>query len=142
MALTFFCKGRAETRSQEMTRKTVFALATVLALGSLSFATDAAFARGGHGGGGHGGGGHGGGHFGGGHFGGGHFGGHGGHFAAPRIGGHGPRFAGHGSGFGGPHGHFVRGHGRHFWHGRWWDYGVGPCWVWSDVYAEYVWVCF
>jgi hypothetical protein len=36
---------------------------------------------------------------------------------------------------------FVRGHHRHFWHGRWWDYGVGPCWAWSDEYAEYVWVC-
>ena len=29
----------------------------------------------------------------------------------------------------------------HFWHGRWWYYGVGPCWVWSDYYGEYVWAC-
>src|SRR5258707_349576 len=28
-----------------------------------------------------------------------------------------------------------------FWHGRWWYYGVGPCWVWSDYYGEYVWAC-
>jgi hypothetical protein len=33
------------------------------------------------------------------------------------------------------------GHRRHFWHGRWWYYGVGPCWVWSDYYGEYVWAC-
>jgi hypothetical protein len=33
------------------------------------------------------------------------------------------------------------GHHRHFWHGRWWAYGIGPCWVWSDFYSEYVWVC-
>jgi hypothetical protein len=110
-------------------RKSVFALAAVLALGSLSLTTDA-FARGG----GHGGGGHGGGHGGGGH-GGGHFGGHG-------PGGH---FGGHGGGhFGGGHGGRVfvaGGHGRRFWHGRWWGYGIGPCWKWSYAYGEYVWVC-
>ncbi|HEY2137823.1 MAG TPA: sulfur globule protein precursor [Xanthobacteraceae bacterium] len=54
-----------------MSRISVLFLAAVLALGGLSFATEAS-AHGGHGGGG----GHfGGGHFGGGHFGGGHFGG-------------------------------------------------------------------
>jgi len=37
--------------------------------------------------------------------------------------------------------HFAFGHHRHFWHGRWWYYGVGPCWVWSDYYGEYVWAC-
>jgi hypothetical protein len=37
--------------------------------------------------------------------------------------------------------HVTGGHRRHFWHGRWWYYGVGPCWRWSDVYGEYVWVC-
>jgi hypothetical protein len=31
-------------------------------------------------------------------------------------------------------------HSRHFWHGTWWDYGVGSCWQWSDD-DEYVWVC-
>jgi hypothetical protein len=43
----------------------------------------------------------------------------------------------------GPRGRaFVSGgHRRHFWHGRWWDYGVGPCWIWSDVYGAYVWAC-
>ena len=100
-----------------MTRKSIFALAAVLALGSsLALATGASAHGGGHGGGGH----FGGGHFGGGHVGGGHFGGH----------------------FGGGHGHFVRGHFRHFFHGRWWAYGVGPCWAWSDEYGEYVWVCY
>jgi len=57
---------------------------------------------------------HGGGHFGGGHIGGGHFGGH--------IGG------GH---FGGP---------RHFWHGRWYNYGVGSCWRLAPD-GSYVWIC-
>jgi hypothetical protein len=32
-------------------------------------------------------------------------------------------------------------HSRHFWHGTWYEYGVGPCWRWSDDYDEYVWVC-
>jgi hypothetical protein len=32
-------------------------------------------------------------------------------------------------------------HSRHFWHGTWWDYGIGPCWRWSDDYDEYLWVC-
>jgi hypothetical protein len=32
-------------------------------------------------------------------------------------------------------------HSRHFWHGTWWDYGVGSCWQWSDDYDEYLWVC-
>jgi hypothetical protein len=38
-------------------------------------------------------------------------------------------------------GFVAGGHHRHFWHGRWWNYGVGPCWVWSDDYDEYVWAC-
>ncbi len=140
-----------------MTRKSVFALAAILALGSLSLATDASAE---HGGGGRGGGG-------------GHFGGaSGGHWqqwpfwrrrrwtlrwwrrthcqwtlrdwawAGPPI------VAGRGPGPGihvapGYRAHaFVAGeHRRHFWHGRWWYYGVGPCWVWSDYYGEYVWAC-
>ncbi|MBS0239406.1 MAG: sulfur globule protein precursor [Proteobacteria bacterium] len=36
------------------------------------------------------------------------------------------------------HGH----HGRRFWHGRWYAYGIGPCWRWSPRYAEFVWVCY
>jgi hypothetical protein len=120
-----------------MTRKSVFALAAILALGSLSFAADASAKGGGHGGGGggHGGGGHGGG--------GGHVGGHvngGQAVAAPHVG------VGPGPGVRVAPEHrasvFVTGgHRRHFWHGRWWYYGVGPCWRWSDVYGEYVWVC-
>ena len=126
-----------------MTRMSVFALATILALGSLSFVADASAKGGGHGGGGggHGGGGHGGsaGHVGGG--GGGHV--SGGHaVAAPSA---------PGRVVIGPGAHVVTGqrtrvhvtggHRRHFWHGRWWYYGVGPCWRWSDVYGEYIWVC-
>jgi hypothetical protein len=34
-----------------------------------------------------------------------------------------------------------RDHSRHFWHGTWWNYGNGPCWLWSDDYDEYLWVC-
>lgn len=40
---------------------------------------------------------------------------------------------------GGPRVHHS--HGRHFWRGRWWAYGVGPCWVWSSYYDEYIWQC-
>jgi hypothetical protein len=102
-------------------RKSVVALAAIIALGSLPVASDAFAAHGG---------GHGGGHFGGGHF--------GGHTVAHsrQVGRHGPHVGG------GHPARFVRGHDRHFWHGRWWTYGVGPCWAWSDDYAEYVWVCF
>jgi hypothetical protein len=32
-------------------------------------------------------------------------------------------------------------HSRHFWHGTWWDYGVGSCWQWSVDDDEYVWIC-
>lgn len=27
------------------------------------------------------------------------------------------------------HGHVWYGHRRHRWHGKWYDYGVGPCWL-------------
>src|SRR5882672_4424890 len=37
---------------------------------------------------------------------------------------------------GGPH---VVTPGRHFWHGRWYNPGIGPCWRWSPV--GYVWIC-
>ena len=26
-------------------------------------------------------------------------------------------------------GHYWYGHNRHFWHGAWYAYGVGPCWI-------------
>ena len=26
-------------------------------------------------------------------------------------------------------GHYWYGRNRHRWHGRWYDYGVGPCWI-------------
>ena len=116
-----------------MTSKSVFALAAILALGSLPLATNAsARDEGGHRGGG----------YAAPHFGAGH--GPGGHFEAGRPGAH--ILPGHGPGrhfVAGPQGRaFVSGgHRRHFWHGRWWDYGVGPCWVWSDVYSAYVWAC-
>ena len=103
----------------------VYCFATVGAAGLMMAATDtSAQARGG-GHGGHGGGGHGGGH--GGH-GGGHVAGHGGH-----RGGH---VAARGAHRGG---HFA-GRGRgHFWHGRWYGYGVGPCW--RRTPAGYIWIC-
>ena len=34
-------------------------------------------------------------------------------------------------------GHIWYGHSRHFWHGRWYDYGVGPCWI--NVGGEWFW---
>jgi hypothetical protein len=148
-----------------MTHKSVFALAAIVTLGSLSLATDALAqhadgSRGGGGGAHFGGGGA---HFGGGgaHFGGGnaHFGGGGGHFGGGSVVGGGGRVSGGGGRFGnghfavgpGPGAHVAPGYGarafvsgghhRHFWHGRWWAYGIGPCWVWSDYYGEYVWAC-
>ena len=120
-----------------MTSKSVVALAailpSVLPLGSLALATGASARDNGRRGGGD--------HVAAMHVGTGH--GPGAHFAAGHPGarvlpGHGPGahiVAGH------PGRAFVSGgHGRHFWHGRWWDYGVGPCWAWSDVNGGYVWV--
>ena len=37
------------------------------------------------------------------------------------------------------HGGIWYGTGRHWWNGRWYAYGVGPCWLWSPI--GYVWVC-
>jgi hypothetical protein len=143
-----------------MTRKSVLALTAIVALGGLSLATDASAQHhgGGHGGGGaHSGGG--GAHFGGGgaHFGGGGARGGGAHFGGGQIaagrsatarGPGAPAIAGRGHGPGarvapsyGARAFVPGGHRRHFWHGRWWSYGVGPCWVWSDYYGEYVWAC-
>jgi len=36
------------------------------------------------------------------------------------------------------HGHDGHGH-RHYYHGRWWDYGVGPCWTRTPI--GWVWFC-
>jgi len=34
----------------------------------------------------------------------------------------------------------MRGRGRrHFYRGRWWDYGVGPCW--RPTPRGYIWIC-
>jgi len=30
---------------------------------------------------------------------------------------------------------------RHYWHGTWYEYGVGTCWAWSNTYNGYVWTC-
>jgi hypothetical protein len=63
--------------------------------------------------------------------------GHGGH------GGHGGHWGGHVGHGGHWHGHpgHVVGHGRgHFWHGRWWGYGVGPCWRLIGP-GNWVWIC-
>ena len=35
------------------------------------------------------------------------------------------------------HGHVWYGHNRHRWHGRWYDYGVGPCWI--NIDGEWFW---
>ena len=104
----------------------IAAIAAVAGFGAMTLGDTSALAAhgGGHGGGG--GGGHGGGHGG---MGGGHGGGHAG-------------FVGHGGG-GGHHGGgrvIVRGGGgRHFWHGRWWGPGIGPCWRWTPL--GWVWIC-
>lgn len=46
----------------------------------------------------------------------------------------------HGGHWGG-HGHWGGGWGRgRFWHGRWWGYGIGPCWRWTPV--GWVWICY
>lgn len=37
------------------------------------------------------------------------------------------------------HGRFI-GIGRHFWHGQWYEYGIGPCWALGpDGY--FWWIC-
>jgi hypothetical protein len=121
-----------------MTSKPIVALAAILSpvlmLGSLTLATGAFARDNGRRGGGD--------HVAAVHVGAGH--GPGAHFAAGHpsarvLPGHGPGahiMAGHsGRAF------VSGGHRRRFWHDRWWDYGVGPCWAWSDVTGEYVWVC-
>jgi hypothetical protein len=30
---------------------------------------------------------------------------------------------------------------RHYWHGTWYEYGIGSCWAWSNTYNGYVWTC-
>ena len=37
------------------------------------------------------------------------------------------------------HGGVWYGHRRHFWQGRWYNYGVGPCWLATPI--GYVWTC-
>ena len=40
------------------------------------------------------------------------------------------------------HGYALHGyHARHYWGGRWWAYGVGSCWRWSEDDEELIWVC-
>jgi hypothetical protein len=36
-------------------------------------------------------------------------------------------------------GHVRVSHARHFWHGRWYGYGVGPCWRLTP--DGYIWIC-
>jgi hypothetical protein len=93
---------------------------------SLCLPTTTLLARGG---GGHGGGGHGGG------------GGRGGavHVGGMHVGGGGMNVGGARVRVGGGPGVRVGGGGRRFWHGRWYAYGVGPCWQLAP--GGYVWVC-
>jgi hypothetical protein len=109
--------------------RTVFIVGAIAA--SLLLPTTMLQARGGggHGGGGHGGGGHGGG---------GHVGG-GGRGGAMHVGGGGMRVGGGGVHIGGGPGVRVVGGGRRFWRGRWYAYGVGPCWQLTP--GGYVWIC-
>ena len=37
------------------------------------------------------------------------------------------------------HGGIWYGTARRYWRGRWWAYGVGSCWRWTDI--GYVWIC-
>jgi hypothetical protein len=37
------------------------------------------------------------------------------------------------------HGGIWHGTGRRYWRGRWWAYGVGSCWRWTEI--GYVWIC-
>jgi hypothetical protein len=111
-----------------MLRKLCMAVATVALLTAPIEAV--ANPHGGHGGGGHGGGGFHGGGGGGFHGGGGGF--HGG---------------GHGGGgfYGGGHhggGGYYGGGGRgRYWGGRWYGYGIGPCWRWNPFFGRWIWVC-
>ncbi len=42
-------------------------------------------------------------------------------------------------GYGGYGGYGGRGR---YWGGRWWGYGIGPCWRYNPFYGSYVWVCY
>lgn len=35
---------------------------------------------------------------------------------------------------------YERHHARRFFHGQWFDYGVGPCWR-QQMDGSYVWIC-
>src|SRR3954462_5594671 len=37
------------------------------------------------------------------------------------------------------HGGVWYGHRRHYWQGRWYAYGIGPCWLATPI--GYVWTC-
>jgi hypothetical protein len=37
------------------------------------------------------------------------------------------------------HGGVWYGHKRRFWHGQWWAYGIGECWLSTPI--GYVWIC-
>jgi hypothetical protein len=45
-----------------------------------------------------------------------------------------------GPGFGGPHFGPHGFGGPRFWHGRYWAYGIGPCW--APTPEGFVWVCY
>jgi hypothetical protein len=114
-------------------------LALALAFTSLVALPTPGFA--GHGGGGHGGGFHGGGfHGGGGGFHGGGY--HGG--GVYRGGGY--RGGGYGvyrGGYrGGGYGVYRGGGGGRYWRGRYWAYGVGPCWTWNPFFGGWAWGCY
>ena len=41
----------------------------------------------------------------------------------------------------GEHHGFYGHHVGRYWHGRYWNYGVGHCWEYDPYTGEYVWVC-
>jgi hypothetical protein len=137
----------ASTKDKSMFGGTLKVAAwTAAAALSITLVSGDAFARPGGGRGGHGG--HAGFHHGGPGF-------HGGaaHRGVGAYGGSHRGYYGHGAGIdrgvvrgGGPyrvggryHGGVWYGTGRHWWKGRWYNYGVGPCWLWSPI--GYVWIC-
>ncbi len=42
---------------------------------------------------------------------------------------------------GGPYGGPGQGGGARWYNGRWWNFGVGPCWRWSQWRQNWKWVC-
>jgi len=123
-----------------MLKKASLILSVTAALGlGIVTSADAKDHGGGHGGGHHGGGPHGGGHHGGGHHGTAHV-NRSAHVHVNRSAHVNRNVRMHENRPGNRHyvvgrtydGHIWFGHSGHRWHGRWYAYGVGPCWIYID----------